>query len=163
MTLTALLVWVLRLFGALYLVGGLIMARQMWFWARITPTMDKFIRTADAFNAEFGEGQSTPPERKLDEDHGRPWWLFAGGLLTTAAGAAMLLAHASAPIFLALIIVHQLLYFVRQRRRELAASNADSADEARPNRATINGFFAALLMAVLSAWLGYEGALWWTL
>jgi hypothetical protein len=54
-----------------------------------------------------------------------------------------------------------MLYFVRQRRRELAAgSDADAADEARPARSTINAFFFSLVMAVLAAWLGRSHMLW---
>jgi hypothetical protein len=62
-------------------------------------------------------------------------------------------------LLLSLIIVHQLLYFVRQRRRELAAASPEQALEARPDNATINGFFAALVMAVMAAWLYHQGAL----
>lgn len=150
------LTWVLRGFGLLYLVGGFIGARQSWFWARITPSMNKFMRVAEDFTADV-EGRE--PKRVAEEDRGRPWWMFVGCLLLVAAGAAMLFAHSLSVLFLALIIVHQLLYFVRQRGRELAAKTPEQALEARPNSATINGFFAALLMAVMAAWLHHEGAL----
>jgi hypothetical protein len=150
------LTWVLRGFGLLYIVGGLIGARQSWFGAQITPSMNKLMRVTEEFSAET-EGRA--PRPIAEEDRGRPWWLFTGSLLLIAAGAAMLLAHALAVLLLALIIVHQLFYFVRQRRRELAAASPEQALDARPNRATINGFFAALLMAVIAAWLYHEGAL----
>lgn len=148
--------WMLRVFGALYLIAGLIAARQMYFWARIAPSMNEFARVAEEFKADVEERAPQPP---LKEDGGRSWWIFAGALLLAIAGVAMLLAHWSAVPLLAAIIVHQLLYFIRQRRRELRASTPDAAEEARPNRATINGFFGGLIMAVLAAWLYYEDAL----
>jgi hypothetical protein len=150
------LTWVLRGFGLLYLIGGFVGARQAWFWARITPSMNKFMRVAEDFKAEV-EGRE--PKPVTEEDRARPWWLFTGALLLMAAGAAMLIGHALSVPLLAAIIVYQLLYFVRQRRRELAATSPGEASEARPDSATINGFFAALPMAVVAAWLYHEGAL----
>lgn len=150
--------WVLRIFGALYLIGGLWMARQMWFWARISPSMSEFGEAARQFSEEFGENNDAARDL-AESDNARPWWLFAGAVITAAAGAAMLLAHRLAVPLLAAIIIHQLLYFVRQRRRELAAKTPDAAAEARVETATVNGFFAALIMAVLAAWLYHEGAL----
>jgi hypothetical protein len=149
--------WVLRVFGALYLIAGLIAARQMYFWARIAPSINEFARVAEEFTADVEGREPRPPA--LNEDGGRSWWLFAGSLLLAIAGVAMLLPHWSAVPLLAAIIVHQLVYFIRQRRRELKAATPDAAVEARPNRATINGFFGGLIMAVLAAWLYYEGAL----
>jgi hypothetical protein len=151
------LTWCLRLFGVGYFVGGVWMARQMWFWARITPSMNKLTQTIEEFNAET-EGRA-PRAAPLDEDVNRSWWLFAGAVITAAAGFAMIFAHRLAVPLLAAIIVHQMLYFIRQRRRERAAISAEAKHEARVNRATINGFFGALVMAVLAAWLYYQDAL----
>lgn len=146
------LVWVLRAFGALYLIGGIWGARQAWFWARMGPDLNRLSAIAD----ELTETKGKP----IDPDIARNWWVFSGAVLLIFAGAAMLLAHASAVLLLSAIIVHQMLYFLRQRRRELAAPSPEDAEEARPQRATVNGFFSGLVMAVLAAWLYYEGALW---
>lgn len=148
------LVWVLRGFGALYLIGGIWGARQAYFWARMGPDLNRLSAIADELS------DAAAPAKPIEPDNARNWWVFTGAVLLTFAGAAMLLAHASAVALLSAIIVHQMLYFLRQRRRELAARTAEDADEARPQRATINGFFSGLVMAVLAAWLYYEGALW---
>ncbi|MGE0596918.1 MAG: hypothetical protein AB7P07_11150 [Hyphomonadaceae bacterium] len=150
-----LLVWVLRFFGALYLVGGLWGARQFWFWARMGPSLNELSRIADG----LGEPGATP-QKPIEPDNARNWWLLLGALLTAASGAAMLLAHALSVPLLSAVIVHQLFYFIRQRRRELAAATAEDAEEARPAPATVNGFFSGLVMAVLAAWLYSAGALW---
>jgi hypothetical protein len=151
------LIWLLRGAGALYLVGGVWMARQMWFWARLGPTMDAFYAAAESLQAE-NEGRAPGPVEK--DDTRRTWWLFAGAALTAVTGFAMLLGHRLAPFLLGLLIAQQLLYFIRQRRRELNAASEDLRAEERPNRATINGFYGALAMGVLAAWLEWQGALW---
>lgn len=151
------LTWCLRLMGVGYFVGGVWMARQMWFWAQITPSMNKLTQTIEAFNAET-EGRA-PRAAPLDEDPNRNWWLFAGAVITALAGLAMIFAHRLAVPLIAAIIVHQMLYFIRQRRRERAAISAEAKHEARVNRATINGFYGALVMAVLAAWLYWMDAL----
>lgn len=152
------LIWVLRAFGALYVLGGLFLARQMWFWARIGPSMNKLARTLSDFQAEL-EPEKPRPAPALTEDVGRSWWLFAGAILTAVSGVAMLIGHRAAVPLLALLVVQQMLYFIRQRRAELRASSRADAEEARPTQATINGFVTALLLAVLAAWLGWQGAL----
>lgn len=156
MSLADVLVWVLRIFGALYLLGGLYVARQMWFWGRIGPSMNKLAQVTEDFRAET-EGRA--PRHQQIEDTGRNWWIFSGALALAVAGASMIMAHRSAPWLLALVVVHQLFYFIRQRRRELAARTPEAAAEVRPQRSTINGFFAGLVMMVMAAWLGYAGAL----
>jgi hypothetical protein len=158
-SLADLLVWVLRAFGALYLIGGLWMARQMWFWARLSPDMRRLGQALESLSADMG-GENAEVRELAETDRGQVWWLFVGALITAMAGAAMLLAHRSAVPLLAAIILHQMLYFVRQRRRELAAKTPEAAAEARPDPSTVNGFFSALVMAVLAAWLLHEGALW---
>lgn len=157
MTVTAVLVWVLRLFGALYLVGGVWMARQMWFWVRMGDTIDAFYAAAESIQAET-EGRAPGPVEK--DDIGRSWWLLIGAVLTALCGLAMLLGHRLAPLLLSLLIAQQLLYFIRQRRRELRAVTADAKAEERPSETTVNGFYGALVMAVLAGWLGWQGALW---
>lgn len=156
MIVTEILTWLLRLMGVGYLLGGAYMARQMWFWANITPSMNRLTQTLEEFNAET-EGRA--PRAEPADDNARNWWLFTGAVITALAGAAMIFAHRLAVLLLAAIIVHQLLYFVRQQRRERAAISAEAKHEARVDRRTINGFYSALIMAVLAAWLYHQDAL----
>lgn len=144
-------VWVLRGFGALWVLGALFGLRQAWFGSKI----DKAIEKLEQMAAEFGEA---PPARE-PEDRGREAWMIAGLVLLFAAGVAMALAHRLAVPLLAALIVQQLGYFIRQRRRELKAETAEEAAQARPERTTVNGFFTSLIMATLAAWLFHEGKL----
>lgn len=157
MTTVEIATWVLRIIGAAYFLGGLFGMRQAFFMLRAEPSMDELLDTLDKYSAE-NEGRDAPPPRVTDS--GRMWWLLSGAFVLTLAGGAMMAAHRSAAVLLALILVHQMLYFVRQRRRELAAPNEDQASEARPARATINGFLSSIPVVLLAAWLFHRGALW---
>lgn len=130
--------------------------RQFWFWGRLEPQMDQLLDMMDALDAD-AKGQTQPAPRVTDM--GRNWWLLSGAVLLVIAGAVMALAHRAAVPLLAAIILHQMFYFVRQRRRELDAPNAEQAEEARPQQSTINAFFTALGVTVLAAWLFAQGAL----
>ncbi len=156
MTLESVLVWVLRAWGLLYLLAGLWGMRQSFFWGRLEPDMDKLLDMMDAMRADT-EGQPPAPPRKTD--HNRHWWLFSGCVLLALAGGAMIVAHRSAAVLLALLIVHQMIYFIRQRRRELTAGGPEEAEEARPAQSTVNGFFVALVIALMTGWLYWRGAL----
>jgi hypothetical protein len=147
--------WVLRAFGVLYCLGGVFGARQAWMMLQLEPQMDQLLDVLDTYSA----GEGAPPAPARETDRGRQMWLLAGALFLIPTGILMVMANAWAIACLAIVIVHQMLYFVRQRRQELRAKTAEHADEARPAPATINGFFGALVLTVLAAWLGAEGAL----
>jgi hypothetical protein len=153
------LVWVLRAFGVLYIVGGVLGARQAWFWARIEPDLDRVTRILQSYDPK-GDEDSLQDENIAQEDRGRQWWLLAGCVMLIPTGIAMLVSHQVAVLLLSLTIVHQLFYFARQRRRELKAPNVATAEDARVERSTINGFYALLIVTVLAAWLFWQGALW---
>ncbi len=146
----------LRGFGLLYIVGGLFGVRQAWFWGRLEPQMDQLLDMMDQISAD-NEGKPTPAPRVTD--NARNWWLLTGCVMLVITGVFMALAHRAAVILLALVVLHQMAYFIRQRRRELDAPNAEQAEEARPQQSTINGFFTALAVTVLAAGLYYRDAL----
>jgi hypothetical protein len=147
------ILWLMRLLGALWLGGSLFLLRQLWFNAKLDPMIDALEKMA----AEMG---APPDDAKIDVDNGRERWLAAGAVLTLATGAAMVVGSRFAAPLAAALIVQQLLYFVRQRRRELRALNAAAAAQERPSRAAVNGFYTTLLGAVLAAWLLWRGLLW---
>lgn len=144
----------LRAFGLLYLVGGLFAVRQMWQLRTFEVGLEALHRQAQAF---WQEGDA--PLAPSSADVGRMNWLIAGGVLTALSGAAMLAASRFAVPLLAALVVHQLLYFARQRRRELSAPNAEAAADAQPERSTRNAAFVAFAIAVVSAWLLASGKL----
>jgi hypothetical protein len=148
------LVWALRGIGALWVVGGVFMLRQLWLMRGIDAAVTKLERMLQ----EHDE-RSTRADDHLPDDPNRTLWLVTGAVLTLCAGCAMLIAGRTAVLLLVLLIVHQLAYFIRQRMLELAAKTPEEALDRRPTRQTVNGFFTALVMAVLAAWLDHQGRL----
>lgn len=135
--------WGLRAVGALWVVGGLFLIRQLM-------TFGKLERALDQLN----------PDAAASADRGRDAWMLAGGVATTIAGVTLVIGTRWALLALCAVIVHQMLYFVRQRRRELAARTEEGAADARPARTTINAFFFSLVIAVLAAWVAARGKMW---
>ncbi|MBU6371262.1 MAG: hypothetical protein KJS97_00925 [Alphaproteobacteria bacterium] len=135
--------WLLRAIGALWLVGGLFLIRQLLTFGPLERALDQL-----------------SPDAAESADRGRDAWMLAGGVTTALAGALLLAGTRWALLGLCAVIVHQMAYFVRQRRRELAAKTEDGAEDARPARATINAFFFSLCVAVLTSWVVSQGAMW---
>ena len=152
MTFADIAVWILRAFGVLWTIGALFLLRQLYFNSKLDPMIDAL----EKMTAEFSGDEGAPPE---PDDKGREHWMLAGALLTLASGVAMLIAHRAAVPILAALIIQQVLYFIRQRRRELVAKTAAQAEHERPTKETVNGFYTSLGMAALAAWLYSEGAL----
>lgn len=144
-------VWVLRIFGALYLFGAFMLVRAL----RMDSFLDQALSKLESMNAEFG-GEAPKPD---SEDRGRRLWMYAGAALTGLSGAAMLIAHGWAVWLLAALVLQQMGYFIRQQRRERAAKNAEDAEDARPTPATQNAFIGSLGLLVLAGWLQANGAL----
>lgn len=143
---------VLRVFGALYVVGAVFLFRQL----RADAFMDRAIEQLEAMAADFEERPAPP---RPPEDPGRTAWMAAGGVLLIVAGVTMTLGLRVSVVALAVLTLHQMAYFVRQRRRELRAASAEEAEEARPTPEARNGFISGLIMLVLAAGLERAGAL----
>jgi hypothetical protein len=152
MTLEQALVWVLRGFGALYIVGAIMLFRHL----RVYALVDDATQRLEMMTREI-EGEETPARDEVDK--GRNGWLAAGGVLTAIAGLAMVFALRMSVVLLVLVVIHQIAYFIRQRHREVTAKSVEEALDARPTQATRNGFYTCLVLVVLAAWLGWRGAL----
>ena len=157
MSLETIATWALRVFGLLYVAGGVFAVRQMLAMRELGDLSRRLDRMTEEFARE--QGEAPPPTPVVQDDPGRHWWLITGGALLIPAGVSMALAHRLSVAFLSAIIVHQMFYFLRQRGQEMRARTEAEKAEARPARATVNGFFAALVVTVMAAWLSYVGAL----
>jgi hypothetical protein len=146
---------VLRVFGAIYAVGAVFLLYQL----RMHVFMDRTLDALDRMAAEFSAGTDGAGPPAAPNDGGRTWWLIAGGVLLLAAGVTMALGLRLAVLALGALTLHQIAYFVRQRRRELAAATPAGALEARPTQATRNGFLFGLVLLVLAGWLERSGVL----
>jgi uncharacterized membrane protein YphA (DoxX/SURF4 family) len=146
---------VLRLFGVIYAVAAVFLLNQL----RTHVFMDRAISELDRMSEELAAESGAPAGASTPNDSGRTWWMVAGGVLLLAAGVAMALGLRVSVIALGALVVQQLAYFVRQRRRELAARSDEEAEDERPAQSTRNGFLFCLVLFVLAAWLERSGVL----
>lgn len=144
---------VLRVFGVLYAVGAVLFLRQLRTYHMIDRAIDQIERLGD----ELAEPGS--PRPRTPADVARNYWLASGAVLLFAAGVTMTLGLRLSVVALGLMALHQLAYFVRQRRRELRAATPEEAEEERPTQQTRNGFLSGLAMFVLAGWLERSGVL----
>lgn len=152
------LVWVLRAFGVLYVLGAVFLVRQL----RMDAFLDRAISQIETMTDEIGADleRKAPTRSTLPpDDPGRRAWLMSGAVLLFIAGVAMAIGHRLAVPLMVLLIVQQLAYFMRQRRRELRAATPEEAADARPAQSTRNGLYWCLVLTVFAAWLGWQGAL----
>lgn len=140
---------VLRIFGVVHAVGAIVLLYQLRRWRPLEEGIAQLERMAQ----DAGAGPRAPI------DLGRTVWMASGGVLLFIAGVTMALGLRVSVIALGLLSAHQLLYFARQRKRELAATTPEDAEEARPTQATRNGFYGSLALLVTAALLERAGAL----
>lgn len=152
------LVWVLRVFGVMYVVGAVFMVRQL----RMDAFLDRAIAQIETMTDQIAADleQKAPTRSALPpDDPGRRAWLMSGAVLLFVVGVAMAIGHRIAVPLMALLVVQQLAYFIRQRRRELRAATPAEAADARPANTTRNGLYWCLILTVFAAWLGWQGVL----
>lgn len=152
------LVWLLRAFGVMYVVGAVFLVRQLRMDAFLDRAISQIETMTDEIAADLME--KAPTRSKLPpDDPGRRAWLMSGAVLLFVAGVAMAIGHRVAAPLMVLLIVQQLAYFMRQRCRELRASTPEEAADARPAQSTRNGLYWCLILTVFAAWLGWQGVL----
>jgi hypothetical protein len=149
----------LRAMGAVWVVGAIFLLRQLWINSKLDPMIAALEKAAEDLREQAGEPPVEPKKKQPLVDNARERWLVVGALMTIVSGVAMAAGHRSAMFLLAATILHQLLYFVRQFRREKAAPDEVSAVQERPSTETVNGFYATIILTMLTAWLYYRGAL----
>jgi hypothetical protein len=131
--------WLLRLFGAFWIVGGILTFRA----ARQSSFIDTVLEAIS----------QTKEDRLLS----RFLWLSA--VLTTLSGVALVLASPWVFAPLTLLILSQILYFRLQSQRFQRAQTEEEREEARVKPATVNAFKVCWGVAALAGLGWYVGAL----
>jgi hypothetical protein len=144
--------WLLRLMGALWVIGAVFLMRQLWFNAQLGPMITALEKAAEELGARLEEA-------KIDVDNGRERWMAFGTVLTLACGVAMVVGHRLVVPLLCALILQQMAYFARQHRRGQGTSDALAALGERPSQQTVNAFYTSLFVAALAALLYARGML----
>ncbi|MBW4576995.1 MAG: hypothetical protein KME08_17110 [Aphanothece sp. CMT-3BRIN-NPC111] len=127
-TLVFCLEWLLRAFGAFWVIGGAFTLQQ----ARQASFIDSAI-----------EAITQEKENRLVSR-----FLFMSALLTLLSGIGLALASRWVLLPLALLIVSQGVYFAIQRQQFTQAKTDEERDEARIASSTRNAFIVSLVVAI---------------
>lgn len=122
--------WLLRVFGAFWLLGGaftLQQARNSYFFDYALASISS--QKADRFESHF---------------------MMLCGLLTLLSGAGFLIATRWVLLALCLLVSAQGLYFVIQRRRFVTAATKEQQNDASISPATQNAFLVSLGVTLLA-------------
>lgn len=152
MTLEIALVWVLRLMGVIWIIGGVFVIQT----ARTTILIDRATDKIERLTGELGVSLDDQPVASSEQDRGRDRWLLIGGILTLVCGAGLVASSRLVLVPLTLLVVHQGLYARRQWIMSSLASNEEDAEEARMTSTAQNGAITAVVVWLVVGWLT-----WW--
>jgi hypothetical protein len=153
-----LLEWIVRLAGALWLIGAFMLFRQIRAEMALDSLTTKLERRAREVEAEAGETPIPPPTPDPSnawtdrDDAARRGWIAAQAVVLAATAIAMLILHPFAAWMVALLVLGQGVYFLWREHTARHAPNPDAAEHARPSTSTVNAGWVSLAVAIL-VWL----------
>jgi ABC-type nickel/cobalt efflux system permease component RcnA len=164
----ALLQWIIRGAGLLWLVGAFALFRQIRAEMALDRLTSDLAKIADELDAELspdappGHHQKSQAERAEDkwidrDDAARRGWIAAQAVVLAATALAMLMLHPFASWMVALLVLGQGVYFFWREHTARHAPLPTAAEHARPTQSTINAGWVSLALAVLvwaAAWRG---------
>ncbi len=181
----AILPWIIRIAGLLWLVGAFMLFRQI----RIEMALDQMTsRVAEM--ARSVEADSPPDEGSVDDaddtygdldapvtprarseeekaseawmdrdDAARRGWIAGQAVVLGATAISMMILHPFAAWMVALLVLGQGVYFIWREYTARRAPNADTADHARPTASTVNAAWFSLVIATLVWAAAFRGLL----
>jgi Flp pilus assembly protein TadB len=167
-----LLQWIVRLAGLFWLVGSLMLFRQIrteMALDSITAKLEKSARDLERDARESGDPE-TPATRKTDaqkaeerrsdsDDAARRGWIAGQAVVLAANALAMILLHPLAVWLVALLVAGQGVYFIWRERVARRAPSAEAAAHARPSASTVNAGWISLVIAMLVWSAAFRGLL----
>lgn len=150
---TMFLIWLLKIFGVLWVVGGAFVIRECWR----ERGLDRAIEKLDELSEELGVG-TDDGEEDIPFDPGRTNWLLVGGVLTLVSGLVLVFPFWWGVWVLSGLVLHQSLYAWRQFVLARAAKSPEAANEAAMTPSARNGAMIAVGVWILFSSLVWTGA-----
>jgi len=142
-------VYGLRALGAAYVIAGAWIGR-----AAVARTgFGRPLAGLESLTAAFRRETMLVGGVKIDPL--KEWWKVLGALLALLAGSAMLALNPAAPILLAFVLLHHILYFAHQED----ASRSGARVGQQVSRRMAAGYVATMAAAVYAAGIGAAGQL----
>jgi ABC-type nickel/cobalt efflux system permease component RcnA len=177
----ALLPWIIRIAGLLWLVGALMLFRQIrveMALDRMTSRIEEMARDMRADASPVDEDTDTYgdidapviPRKKSEQekavdawidrdDAARRGWIAGQAVVLAATAIAMLFLHPFAAWLAALLVLGQGVYFFWREYTARRAPSAEAAAHARPTGATVNAAWFSLMVATLVWAAAFRGLL----
>ena len=166
----AVLPWIIRIAGLLWLLGAFALLRQIrtemaidGMTARIEQMARDFAED-ETFDADDRPRVKGEAERAIDrwkdrDDAARRGWIAGQAVVLGATGIAMVLMHPFASWMAALLVLGQGVYFIWREFTARRAPSADAAAHARPTRSTVNAGWFSLVVAMFVWMAAFRGLL----
>jgi Flp pilus assembly protein TadB len=159
---SVLLEWIVRIAGALWLVGAFMLFRQI----RAEMALDSMTSRLEPM-ARDPSAQPPAPARSHDpteawigrDDSARRGWIAAQAVVLAATALAMLMLHPFAAWMVALLVLGQGAYFFWREHVARRAPTPEAAAHARPSQSTVNAGWVSLAVAILVWLAAFRGLL----
>jgi hypothetical protein len=167
-----LLQWIVRLAGLFWLVGSIMLFRQIrteMALDSITAKLEKTARDLERDALESGNLEKpvirkTEVQEKTDrwndrDDAARRGWIAGQAVVLAATALAMILLHSLAVWMVALLVAGQGVYFFWREYVARRAPSPEASAHARPSTSTINAGWISLVIAMLVWSAAFRGLL----
>jgi hypothetical protein len=148
-----LLQWTVRLAGLFWLVGSIMLFRQIRAEMALDSITEKLDKAAD------GHAQEAADRWANRDDAARRGWIAGQAVVLAATALAMILLHSFAVWMVALLVAGHGVYFFWREHAARRASSAEAAAHARPSQSTVNAGWLSLVVAVLVWSAAFRGLL----
>lgn len=151
-----LLEWIIRIAGALWLVGAFMLFRQIRAEMALDSMTEKLERMARDLDADM----PPPSDAWIDrDDRARRGWIAAQAVVLAATSLAMILLHPFASGMVALLVLGQGAYFLWREHAARRAPTPEAAAHARPSQSTVNAGWVSFAVAILVWLAAFRGLL----
>lgn len=157
-----------RLVGALWVIGSVLLVRQLRMQSAMDRMMDHIRAAGAQLREELPEDDpDRPPQRVPDpgeewidrDDRRRRIWMYSQSGLLALTGAAMAALHVWSMWLVALLLGGQGLYFMWREWMRRQAPTPEAAENAAPEHSTVNAAWFTLIAASAVWMAGLRGLL----
>lgn len=177
----AILPWIIRIAGFLWLIGAFMLFRQIRMEMaldRMTSQLEDMARSVETDLPPDAPSEDTygdidapvTPRAKSDEeqatdawmdrdDAARRGWIAGQAVVLAITAITMVILHPFAAWMVALLVLGQGVYFIWREHTARRAPNAETAAHARPTASTVNAAWFSLVVATLVWAAAFRGLL----
>jgi ABC-type nickel/cobalt efflux system permease component RcnA len=177
----AILPWIIRIAGLLWLFGAFMLFRQIRMEMaldQMTSQIEQMARSVEAdappdetSDDTYGDIDApvTPRARSNEEKAAEAWmdrddaarrgWIAGQAVVLAITAITMVILHPFAAWMVALLVLGQGVYFIWREYTARRAPDAETAEHARPSASTVNAAWFSLVVATLVWAAAFRGLL----